>query len=51
VTEAANAAARPEGGEGGQQPIPCGDPSNNAESQSLRRALANFGLGLDLYEG
>jgi hypothetical protein len=31
--------------------IPYGDPSSNAESQAFRRACANFGLGLDLYEG
>lgn len=28
-----------------------GDPSSNAESMSLRRAAAKFGLGLGLYEG
>lgn len=28
-----------------------GDPSSNAESMSLRRAAAKFGLGLSLYEG
>jgi hypothetical protein len=28
-----------------------GDPSSNAESMSLRRAAAKFGLGLHLYEG
>jgi hypothetical protein len=28
-----------------------GDPSSNAESMSLRRAAAKFGLGLYLYEG
>src|SRR5215212_8920088 len=27
-----------------------GDPSSNAESMSLRRAAAKFGLGLGLYE-
>lgn len=30
--------------------IPYGDPSSNAESMAFRRACANFGLGLDLYE-
>src|SRR5215213_1990205 len=28
-----------------------GDPSSNAESMSLRRAAAKFGLGLGLYDG
>ena len=28
-----------------------GDPSSNAESMALRRALAKFGLGLGLYDG
>ena len=38
-----------EGGE--KKPIPYGDPSSNAESMAFRRAAANFGLGLGLYEG
>ncbi|WP_103019374.1 DUF1071 domain-containing protein [Salinibacter altiplanensis] len=31
--------------------IPYGDPSSNAESMAFRRACAQFGLGLGLYEG
>jgi hypothetical protein len=31
--------------------IPYGDPSSNAESMAFRRAAANFGLGLHLYDG
>jgi hypothetical protein len=37
--------------DGEPREIPYGDPSSNAESQAFRRACANFGLGLDLYEG
>jgi len=33
------------------KPIAYGDPSSNAESMAFRRACAQFGLGLDLYEG
>jgi hypothetical protein len=36
--------------DGEPREIPYGDPSSNAESQAFRRACANFGLGLDLYE-
>jgi len=36
---------------GEMKEIPYGDPSSNAESMAFRRACANFGLGLDLYEG
>lgn len=36
---------------GEMKEIPYGDPSSNAESMAFRRAAANFGLGLDLYEG
>jgi hypothetical protein len=36
---------------GEMKKIPYGDPSSNAESMAFRRACANFGLGLDLYEG
>jgi hypothetical protein len=35
---------------GEMKEIPYGDPSSNAESMAFRRACANFGLGLDLYE-
>jgi hypothetical protein len=38
-------------GDGQAQEIAYGDPSSNAESMAFRRACANFGLGLDLYEG
>lgn len=38
-------------GTGEVSDIAYGDPSSNAESMAFRRACANFGLGLDLYEG
>ena len=37
--------------DGQAKEIAYGDPSSNAESMAFRRACANFGLGLDLYEG
>jgi hypothetical protein len=37
--------------DGEPREIPYGDPSSNADSQAFRRACANFGLGLGLYEG
>jgi hypothetical protein len=37
--------------DGKPRETPHGDPSSNAESQAFRRACANFGLGLGLYEG
>jgi ubiquitin len=36
--------------DGQAREIAYGDPSSNAESMAFRRACANFGLGLDLYE-
>jgi len=36
---------------GEMQEIPYGDPTSNAESMAFRRACANFGLGLGLYDG
>jgi hypothetical protein len=36
---------------GEMKEVAYGDPSSNAESMAFRRAAANFGLGLDLYEG
>lgn len=37
--------------DGQAKEIAYGDPSSNAESMAFRRACANFGLGLNLYEG
>ena len=38
-------------GTGEVKEIAYGDPSSNAESMAFRRACAQFGLGLGLYEG